>query len=509
MMGYMPIRRNRAMTPKPSEKIIWFSDFFGINLPQYELPFVDFDLYSDVPLYIDPYAITKDPSHLGAQCHDAIISYFQTLLDALRAGNKRTVRRLIHGRLSEPFEIHLGVSQTARSGRGIGNDQEQQIVDALTSSEAARTGVIQSIQELELHIQGIGSDKISDLTANIILEHLAHFTEQISDEYGVATLPATVNGYWNPTRNEWDGGHFNLPVFGTDAYILVPKRFVRKERDLMNHREYYEKYALTILERELLDANNSLVHTLKDGRQRVTKKDMRADPRFKLSKELVTKIITEYPESIEDYRSDLNKSYKPVDPALWSGKAHIDDPTVERLLDELPDIPTGRGKDASSHYHDTVFALIEFVFDWALENFEKEYHMDEGRSRIDMIADNYASGGLFREWREELNARSIPMECKNYATDLGNNEFNQLMERLGTTTSRIGMLFCRSITDAGAMLRHQSDRWLRHQVKILLVDDTLLQELVRYRLLRNFAPIESRLRRMERAVTFGSNTDGR
>jgi len=70
------------MKPDPTT---WFTALFGIDLPQYQLPFVDFNVLSDVPLYIDPYAINKDPSELAALCNNAIVSYFQTLLEAIRA----------------------------------------------------------------------------------------------------------------------------------------------------------------------------------------------------------------------------------------------------------------------------------------------------------------------------------------------------------------------------------------------------------------------------------------
>ena len=120
----------------------WFSSYFGIALPQYELPFVDFDLKSDVPLYLDSYAITKDTSDLAISCHNTIHSFFQTLLNAIRAQDLQQVRRLIRGHLSEPDEIHLGVSHVARKGRGIGKKQEDQIVKALAKSEAARKGIM-------------------------------------------------------------------------------------------------------------------------------------------------------------------------------------------------------------------------------------------------------------------------------------------------------------------------------------------------------------------------------
>lgn len=485
-------------------KVVWFSRFFGIECPQYELPFVDFNLYSDVPLYLDPYAITKDPSDLGAECHNTIISYFQSLLDAIQSDDKVHTRRLIHQHLTEPNEIHLGVGMTARRGRGIGNDQEQQIVNALANSEAVKTGAIHDIQELELHIPRIGPDKISDLVANLILASLAKFTEFMCSKYGISTRPCAVSGFWNQERQEWDGGYFNLPAYKTHSYILVPKRFIRREHDLMNHREFYNKYVLDIIERELINANDSLVQTLKNGKRRVNKKDMQADPRFALSKEFISRFILEHPDTIEAYRTELQKRFTPADPAAWSGKSKEDDPEIELALTTLKTLPSGR--QYANDYHEIVFKLLQFLFDWSLENFEKEYEMDGGRGRIDIIADNYANGGLFAELRDTYNMSSVPIECKNYASDLGNNEFNQLCDRLSSKTSRFGMIFCRTITDYMAMLKHRTDRWLHQEKVILLIDDERLRGLIQLRLARKMDAIQSQLRIMIREVKFGGQS---
>jgi hypothetical protein len=120
----------------------------------------------------------------------------------------------------------------------MGTVQEGQVVEALTKSRAAREGFIQAVEELELHIEGIGPDKISDLICNIVLSQLAEFTEQACEEFGISTQPCAVSGFWNSERAEWDGGYFDLPVHGTHSYILVPKRWVRRQKDLMNHEEF-------------------------------------------------------------------------------------------------------------------------------------------------------------------------------------------------------------------------------------------------------------------------------
>lgn len=489
--------------PKPVQltRRQWFSRYFGLDAPQYELPFVDFDLKSDVPLYIDPYAITKDPTQLAGRCHDAIVSYFQALVDAIRSHDRREIKRLIHRRLAEPSELHLGVSQIARTGRGIGEEQEDRIIEALIKSEAVRVGAIQAIQELELHIEGIGPDKVSDLIANIILGELASYTENTCQLYGIPTRPCAVDGFWDTNNREWTGGHFNLPVKGTHDYILVPKRFIRKDRDLINHREFYEKYVLEILQRELLDARDSLVETLRSGRQRVTKKSVRKDPRFRPRKEFISHFIITHPGVMNSYREELNDRFAPADPAEYSGKASIDDPTVRKLLKGLEYIKPG--KSQARKFHSTVFELLQFVFDWCLENFGVEYETNSGRSRVDIIADNFANGGLFLDLRQQLNANSVPIECKNYKDHLGNNEFNQIAQRLGQKSSKFGMMYCRQVENWRDTLAHLTDRWLRQEIIILLFDDNDLTELVHARLERDFKSIEGLLRQKRRAVEFG------
>jgi hypothetical protein len=177
-----------------------------------------------------------------------------------------------------------------------------------------------------------------------------------------------------------------------------------------------------------------------------------------------------------------------------------DDPAVVAALASLPALEPGR-KD-EKRYQQVVLQLLAFVFDQSLENFDTEYRMDGGRGRIDIIADNRANGGFFLDARSDLDAVTVPMECKNYGGDLGNEEFNQLADRMGPKTSRLGFLVCRS-TDQAALGRHTGDRWLRQDLLIVVIDDVKLVELAQLRLARDFDRIQSRLRRWVRDVQYG------
>lgn len=55
-----------------------FSQCFGLNKNQFELDFVDIPVNNgDVPLFIDPYAISKRGDYWSVDCHNAIVEFFQ------------------------------------------------------------------------------------------------------------------------------------------------------------------------------------------------------------------------------------------------------------------------------------------------------------------------------------------------------------------------------------------------------------------------------------------------
>lgn len=264
--------------------LVWFSEYFGIHKPQHELSFVDFLLDKDVPLYIDSYAITRYQDELGEKCHAAIVSYFQCLLDAAKEKDIIKLKRLVENKLTEPKQIYLGVAKKARKGVGLGPNQEKQLIEALSQSTALKTGFIQDIQELELHIDSLGFDKISDLIGNIIKGNLAEYTTDICSKYGIKTTPCAISYFWDSSSESWSYSYFNLPVRDNDEYILVPKNFVRRKDDLVNHSIFYRKHMRDFFLMELRTASASLAATLQSAPPAITQRDLQKDPRYALNK---------------------------------------------------------------------------------------------------------------------------------------------------------------------------------------------------------------------------------
>jgi hypothetical protein len=120
------------------------SEYFNLGRSQPSLDFVDVDTEKDASVFIEPGAIRQLPDDWGVQCVDMLTSFFDSVLDAIRAGDHARIDDLVRGPLSEPDETHLGWSEGTSRGRGVGGKSSSCTVRArpcatLTPALDART----------------------------------------------------------------------------------------------------------------------------------------------------------------------------------------------------------------------------------------------------------------------------------------------------------------------------------------------------------------------------------
>jgi 7-cyano-7-deazaguanine synthase in queuosine biosynthesis len=121
---------------------------------------------------------------------------------------------------------------------------------------------------------------------------------------------------------------------------------------------------------------------------------------------------------------------------------------------------TPPGLDAASAFERIAHNIIQAVFSPDLTNGKPQQHMDGGRKRIDLVFDNKAGQGFFAGLRDnhKKTCAWVLFECKNYSQDIKNTEFAQLRDRLGSSTTEVGIIICRKVHDADAILKHCQDR---------------------------------------------------
>lgn len=453
------------------------SQHFGLGLSQASLEFVDVDLETDVALFIDPRAISQIDSEWTDECVALLQDFFNAVLDCIASSDHHRATELL-GLLSEPNETHLGLSTDRPSGHGLGVSGAADVWRALSESEAAKSRLLEDLEDTVLMIPGIGNDLISDMTTNIIRGPLIDFTNEVCDFYGIPLANDVDSGpCWNLATRQWESGFVSLPMVENKKLLLVPKAIVR-QRLGFSVSDYYRHVILVALQQHELDANSGLVETLRDGTRRVTKKSL-IERYGAGTKDEVVKFTKANPGLLRMYR-DL-KSENPSDiPSHKDLERRTSAPAVDLdlLLRNVRDCTPGRADE--DRYHRAVQALLNAVFHPSLVNPRREVKIHDGRKRIDIVYTNASAQGFFFRIRQHhsVPAGYIVVECKNYNGNVGNPELDQISSRFSPVRGQLGLLLCRNITEFATFMARCRDTFHDGRGWVLPLTDRDLEELV-------------------------------
>lgn len=429
---------------------------------------------SHIKLFIDPKALRLLPSVWGVGCVSLVQNFFKTVIKNIKSGNDRSAKLLLSS-LKEPNETHLGLSRGKAQGRALGDGSAIVVWESLKESEAARTGLLQDLEDTILMVEGIGPDIVSDIIANIIRGQLISYTAKCSIEYDIPLKQGVSSGpIWDIKNHEWTQKFTSLPMTPSGKLLLVPKVIVRSKMGY-DLNEYYNHYILEELRQQELSSNSELVHLLKSGKSIVTKKSLRE--KYGQSKSLVIRETLKHPVLLDRYRDDKRKEVSP--PLNHQQLAHIEDapcPDWETLLNELFSIPVGR-YDATN-YENSIEKLLTATLYPSLTNPETQKRIHNGRKRIDISYVNVATDGFFQWLSSNYSAMHVFIECKNYGKDIGNPELDQLAGRFSPSRGQFGILCCRSFQDKNLFIKRCKDTASDRRGYIIPLDDDDLRRLV-------------------------------
>ncbi|MDH6108386.1 hypothetical protein P3T36_003970 [Kitasatospora sp. MAP12-15] len=452
------------------------SEYYNLGRTQPALDFVDIDITEDTPVYIDPSAIKNLSDEWATQCLNMLSTFFDSVLDAINNDDQDRVKNLLI-RLQEPNETHFGLSKGKSRGRGLGPYLIQKLCNNLTLSRAAKTGMLEDLEDTALFIEGVGKDIVSDLTTNVIRGMLVTYTQSVALMYGIPLEEGVYSGLaWDPFRREWDGTFTRLPIADGNPLLLVPKVIVRYDLHLTKE-EYFRNYLAPAMQSEELDKPGSkLVKTLKDGQKVVQKKDVEQE--YGGGKEIIASHSFARPEVFQSYKEGkrLNPS-KPLTHDQISAATQTPRIDLDALLHEVLTIPPG--PEGASAYHRAVESLLSALFYPALSQPVIEFPIDQGRKRVDITYTNMADSGFFG-WlqRQRHQCSYVFVECKNYKADLGNPELDQITGRFSHLRGQVGLILCRSLQDKPLFIARCRDVALASRGFVLALDDEDLRALV-------------------------------
>jgi len=460
-----------------------FSEFF--NLPQnVDFDFVDIYAFQDIPLFLDPYGISAMGTKWANDCETQIATYFQYLVDSIKAGDKRTTSKLLSA-LHEVDEVALGYSSGEPSGRGIGPKQAKEIQLAFETSAAAQSGDIKDIADCALMIPGINRDKISDITSNILKKQLIEFTQQQCRKYSIPIRRVAVNAF-DYDRFNFVSYFTELPVINEKPKILLPINSVRQDPELSKDK-YYRNFVIEFLRAEHQHAGDSLASVLKNGKVIVRIADLKE--KYPLRAEFLYEFSKMHPAILDKYKSELRRTAGNKTKAVLETKRKI--LNAKERLQILSDIKPGN--DDATNFHKISFDNLIHIFAERLTNPNREKEINEGRKRVDIVFDNCDKNGFFHSLNtlHHIQCPKIFFECKNYGKEIGNPEVDQLLGRFSSTRGKFGVLLCRSVDNKQLMIRRSKDIFHDHQSFIIVLDDADIITLLRLRDINNESGIDS------------------
>lgn len=450
------------------------SKHFKLNKSQYELDFVDINTNEDLPLFLDPYYLSIRNDSWSLNATRTIQSFFSHFLTLMK-NNQEGLARELFSHLHEPNETCLGMSIGVPSGRGIGTQDASDIFESIIESQAITSGVLEHLEDTRIFVEGVGKDKISDMTTNIIRKDLVTYTQNQCRLLGIELSQNVPTGdMWDKVNNRWINEYDDMLIINNKKILLVPKSIVSYAKKYTP--EYYTNhFVLNFLQHEHLQLNTVLVQrrTLKDGTEKVfvTKKSIKDTTNF--TKEYLKNFTIQHPDIFRKFKDELPDEISEVSQHEFASEDIY--AIVDYLIETLNGIDTGATE--ATNYHKTVTGILELIFYPYLVSPIVENEIHDGRKRIDITFDNASEAGFFYRLSNTYNIPSqfIHVECKNYSKDVANPELDQLAGRFSPNRGKFGLMLCRTIDNMERFLNRCTDTYSDNRGLIIpLVDEDLI-----------------------------------
>ena len=454
------------------------SEYYGLGRGQAGLKFLDVDIKKDLKLFLNAKAIRSIGTPWSDHCEELLSTFFNEVLQSIRSGDDQTALGLLSV-LKEPNETHLGLSKGESDGRGLGPKKAREIWAAMKRSKAVKSGLLTDLEDTVLLIDGVSVDIVSDIITNIIRGPLITYTQETCADFGIPLVKDISSGpVWNPKTMTWEVDYVDLPAPNNEKLLLVPKEIVRITSDY-DVDAYYRHFVLEKLQAVEIEENTSLVHVLKSkknkGRKRVYKTDLMAKYGTE-KKAVVIEQTDNYPELFEQYKA-ANSEPSPVLTHRQIADAQDGPPPDwDKLLNDVLELEPGK-KDAYK-YEEAIQALIEALFYPSLVQPSTQTPIHDGLKRVDIDFKNHAREGFFEWVGRHYSAPYVFVECKNFGSEIGNPEIDQIAMRMSDNRGRFGILVCRGVDDEDRMFQRCKAAAVDGHAFIVTLQDKDLVELV-------------------------------
>lgn len=423
-----------------------FTEYHNIHIPQIELDFAIPFLNEDIPLYVDPFLLWKTPSLQDKALHGALISAFNNLGFLLKAGkHEKAIEQLVIA--SECDEVGLGNSAN-RTGKRMGEKLANEILLLFERITFYREHGFRHFEEIQLLVQGISKDRISDIACSFLKSFLIDYTHQECVELGIPMQEVKVENVFDHGKSEFESVTTSLPVHPERGLpiLFVPKRWLR-HIPWISYETYFKDHC----------PQDDIAH---EGEELTRAKVLTYN---RDNYDVIDAFVKERERIFEDCKNDPLFKQIPV-------------VSARRKLTQIKKLPIGKNDGADKKYEANIAELFASLFYPQLDFAQVQARTESGVSIRDLIFYNSRSNEFLREIMDDYGSRQITMEMKNIQKVTRAN-IDQLNRYLHEELGNFGVLITRKEFNK-AERKRVIDLWSGQRKAIVTLTDMDIEQMV-------------------------------
>ncbi len=415
------------------------TDHYNVPLLQDEADFAIPFLDEDIPFCVDPFLLWKSPSMQDKSLYAALSNSFSYLGHLTNTSKTDDAKQILIA-ASACEEVGLGFSGTRREAP-IGSTTAEKVLSLFRDIPQVKSSGFVHFEEIQLFVNGIGRDRISDITCNFLKSFLIDFTMDQCGRHHIPTEDVDVDHVYDLSKQAFVQEHVKLPVnpITNKPTILVPKRWLRIAQ-WINYSDYLTSY---YLKEVVKDSGGSI--------------DRVAVLNFNRRNYDLVEVYIKAKERVQaDCRNDPLFNPIPISSAT-------------RKIQTIRKLPTGRDDNADKKYEDLVVQIMASLLYPQLDFAGDQSRTDSGVLIRDLIFYNNRSTPFLRDIHDDYGSRQIVMELKNVKT-IERQHINQLNRYLADSFGKFGILVTRNRLPS-AMLKNTIDLWAGQRRCIIALSD--------------------------------------
>lgn len=198
----------------------------ALGLSEKDIEFCDYNYKKDNQKFFDEILIDRHPDLFATKCSDCISTFWTKFLDLYSAKDKNA--KNFFENLKEINWTCIGYTDGEPAGTGVSGKLSKDIFKKIDGMLMLKKAKIHHLVELEIFVNQVNTDRISDVITSIILLPLSKYTHRMCKKYKLQKFLIKEKDVrvWDKDNKMWIKTDIYLLNINGRKRLLYPKNIV-------------------------------------------------------------------------------------------------------------------------------------------------------------------------------------------------------------------------------------------------------------------------------------------